>query len=228
MHKKFLLTIFLGCALLQQTYTQPVVITNTKKKYKHAVTQNEKNKLVDIKKVIPLVILDLKYASNDNFTKINLYNTATTTYLLTDAATALQKVATALQKQGLNLKIWDAYRPYAATQLMWELIKDERYVANPKNGSNHNRGLAIDLTIVNSQGEALPMGTDFDNFTDTAHHSFTNLPQNIVANRKLLKETMEAAGFKALETEWWHYSFITTENYAVIDLSFKKLLKLVY
>ena len=112
-----------------------------------------------------------------------------------------------MAKQGLGLKIWDAYRPYAATQLMWNLVKDERYVANPAKGSGHNRGLAVDVTLINLQtGKELDMGTPYDHFSDTAHQSFVRLAtEDILQNRKLLQATMEAAGFTALETEWWHY-----------------------
>jgi D-alanyl-D-alanine dipeptidase len=199
----------------------------TKKAYYKVITQNETNTLIDIKKSIPSIQLDLRYATTNNFTKVALYKNATTTYLRKNAATALQKVQTDLQKIGYSLKIYDAYRPYQATVLMWDLIKDERYVANPKTGSNHNRGLAIDLTIVDNKGKEVNMGTGFDNFTDTAHHNFIGLPNSINTSRKLLKTTMERYGFKALETEWWHYSFVNSGTNAVYDLSFKTLGKIV-
>lgn len=125
---------------------------------------------------------------------------------------------------GLGLKIFDAYRPYAVTEKFWELVHDERYVANPANGSGHNRGTSLDLTIIYLEnGQELNMGTGFDNFTDTAHHSFTNLPESILQNRMLLKSLMEQNGFKALETEWWHYSLPNSKQYELLNLSFKKL-----
>ena len=134
----------------------------------------------------------------------------------------VEKVQEELSAKGYGLKIWDAYRPYSVTKKMWELIGDERYVANPAKGSGHNRGLAVDVTIV-KDGKEINMGTGFDNFTDTAHHDFKNLPEDVLKNRMLLKTTMEKYGFKALETEWWHYSFPNDRNYAVLDLSFKQL-----
>lgn len=125
---------------------------------------------------------------------------------------------------GLGLKIFDAYRPYAVTEKFWELVHDERYVANPANGSGHNRGTSLDLTIIYLEnGQELNMGTGFDNFTDTAHHSFTNLPESILQNRMLLKSLMEQNGFKALETEWWHYSLPNSKQYELLNLSFKKI-----
>ena len=103
-------------------------------------------------------------------------------------------------------------------------MHDERYVANPANGSGHNRGIAVDLTIIDLKtGKELNMGTGFDNFTDSAHHSFTNLPKEILQNRNLLKTTMEKYGFKLFETEWWHYFLADGDKYEVLDIDFKKL-----
>ncbi len=120
---------------------------------------------------------------------------------------ALQKVQKELNQSGWGLKIFDAYRPYSVTVKFWELVKDERYVANPSKGSGHNRGITVDLTIINLKTRLeLNMGTGFDNFSDTAHHSFTNLSEDILQNRILLKTTMEKYGFKAYNEEWWHYS----------------------
>ncbi|MFN0083161.1 MAG: M15 family metallopeptidase [Ferruginibacter sp.] len=125
----------------------------------------------------------------------------------------------------MGLKIFDAYRPYSATKLMWDMIHDERYVANLANGSGHNRGIAIDLTLTNiDTGEALDTGTAFDNFADSAHHSFTKqLPPQLSANRELLKTTMEKFGFKSLATVWWHYSFSSVEVYDLLDTYFRIL-----
>ena len=206
---------------------QPRVITS-KIQYNSSVKANPANKLLNIKKLIPNIILDLKYSTNNNFTKLKLYNNTKTTYLRYDAAMALLEVQNFLTLQGYTLKIFDAYRPYAVTKLMWNLIKDERYVANPKNGSGHNKGTSVDLTIVKiSSNTELDMGTGFDNFTDTAHHSFTSkLNADVIHNRNLLKTTMEQFGFKSLETEWWHYSWKTLEEFDVIDISFKMLKRL--
>ncbi len=206
---------------------QNLYIINTVKQYDSVVMDNKANKLVNVKIYIPAVKLDLQYTTKNNFTNTKLYNKTVTTYLRNDVALALQKVQEKLFAKKYTIKIWDAYRPYSATKLMWDLIKDERYVANPKSGSNHNRGLALDVTIVDSAGNELKMGTGFDNFTDSAHHNFTNLSKQILENRKLLKTTMEEFGFNALETEWWHYTFTNTGTNAVYNLSFEKLKKII-
>ncbi len=209
---------------------QPSLIISTKAQYNSSVNANPKNKLINLKKLIPDLLLDLKYATSNNFTQKKLYKKATTTYLRYDAAMALFAVQQHLKKQGFALKIFDAYRPYAVTKLMWDLIHDERYVANPKNGSGHNKGTSVDLTIVDmASGKELDMGTEFDNFTELAHHSYTpNLDSTIKANRYLLKSTMEKFGFKSLETEWWHYSWNSSEKFDVIDINFKILRSLVF
>jgi len=183
--------------------------------------------MINLKQIIPDIIFDLKYNTANNFTKRKLYKSATTTYLRKDAAAALLLIHEYLKNMGLGLKIFDAYRPYSVTKLMWAIIHDERYVANPVNGSGHNKGIAVDITLVNlTTAKELNMGTAFDNFTDTAHHTFTkNLSPEIIANRTLLKSTMEKFGFKILETEWWHYSWKSNEIYDVMDINFKILSK---
>ena len=109
---------------------------------------------------------------------------------------------------------------------MWERVKDDRYAADPKKGSGHNRGIAVDLTLINLKtGKELNMGTGFDNFTDSAHHAFTNLPEEILQNRLLLKKIMEEHGFKSLDTEWWHYSLPAAANFQLLDINFKDLEK---
>ncbi len=194
----------------------------------HKTTKaNADKQMVDLKKVIPNVVFDLRYATTNNFMKMKLYPTITTTYLRSAAAKALEQVQIELNKQNLGVKIFDAYRPFSITEKMWEPIKDERYVANPKNGSGHNRGIAVDLTIINLKTqEELPMGTGFDNFSDTAHQTFTALPKQTLNNRNLLKNIMEQNGFKVLETEWWHYSLPNAKDYELLDIPFRKLKKL--
>ena len=154
-----------------------------------------------------------------------MYREGTTfTFLRTGAANALQKAAGELEKLGIGFKVFDAYRPYSVTVKFWELVKDERYVANPAKGSGHNRGIAVDLTLIRlATGAELDMGTGFDNFSDTAHHGFRQLPDTVLQNRQLLKGTMEKYGFRALETEWWHYVYNDGNAYEILDIPFDRL-----
>jgi zinc D-Ala-D-Ala dipeptidase len=190
------------------------------------VQHNPQKQMVDIKKLIPNIVLDLKYATTDNFMKIKLYPPIKTTYLRKEAAIALQKVQQELNKQGLGLKIFDAYRPYHVTEKMWEPVQDDRYAADPKKGSGHNRGVAIDLTIIDLKiKKELNMGTGFDNFSDTAHTDFIHLPQQVLQNRNLLKTTMEKNGFKVLDTEWWHFYLPNAKEFELLDISFSEFVK---
>ncbi|MDB5203541.1 MAG: peptidase vanX D-ala-D-ala dipeptidase [Ferruginibacter sp.] len=202
------------------------VISSKKVFIKTTIGQPAKN-MVDLKKAIPSLLLDLKYSSSDNFMGKPLYPALKTTYLRSKAVQALKSVQQELNDKNLGLQIWDAYRPYAVTEKMWEPVKDDRYAADPKTGSGHNRGVAVDLTIIDlSTGMPLDMGTGFDNFSDTAHQDFKNLPAKVLSNRLLLRTVMEKYGFVALETEWWHYFLANPKTYELLNLSFKDLAKL--
>ncbi len=181
--------------------------------------------MIELKSLIPTVQYELRYASKNNFTGQRLYPKNThTTYLRRKPAMALAKVAEELKGKGLGIKIWDAYRPYRTTVRFWELIHDERFVANPSKGSGHNRGTSVDLTLVDlKSGKELEMPTPFDDFSPAAFHGALNIDDFRIRNRALLKSTMEKYGFLPLETEWWHYSWQGASAYDVLDLSFKVL-----
>ena len=148
------------------------------------------------------------------------------TFLRNPAAEALNNVQEELAKKGMGLKIFDAYRPYSVTVKFWDLIRDERFVAHPRTGSGHNRGIAVDLTIIMLKtGQELNMGTGFDNFSDTAHQGFSKLPEAVLQNRQLLRNLMEQNGFKPYADEWWHYSWPSAVKFEILDIEFKKLAK---
>jgi D-alanyl-D-alanine dipeptidase len=193
---------------------------------KKTVVANAANQMINLKQKIPSLVLDLRYATTNNFMQEKLYPLLSTTWLRKPAADSLAIIQQQLKEMGLGLKIFDAYRPYSVTEKMWEPVKDDRYAADPRKGSGHNRGIAVDLTLINLKtGAELNMGTGFDNFTDTAHHAFTNLPEEILQNRLLLKKIMEQHGFKALDTEWWHYSLPNGTNFELLDINFNDLQK---
>lgn len=188
------------------------------------IQSNPSKAMVDIKRNIPYLVIDLRYAGIHNFMGCALYPPSGTTYLRKVAADSLQAVQKELKLNGLGLKIFDAYRPYSVTEKMWERVQDDRYAADPKYGSGHNRGTAVDLTIIDLKTKIeLEMGTGFDNFSDTAHHDFILLPEAVIQNRKLLKSSMEKHGFKSLDTEWWHYSLVNAKDFELLNLSFKDL-----
>ena len=207
---------------------QELKVSRKNKTYWQQVQADSLNEMIELKSFVPNIVYELRYATKNNFTKKQLYKNGSQTFLRLQPARAVAHIQRELSAKGYGLKIFDAYRPYSVTKEMWELVHDERYVANPSKGSGHNRGLAVDLTIISlDTGKELDMGTGFDNFTDSAHHDFKQLPQAILQNRQLLKESMERYGFKPLDTEWWHYSWPHDRNYDVLDLKFEKLQKRV-
>ena len=110
---------------------------------------------------------------------------------------------------------------------MWEMVKDDRYAADPAKGSGHNRGVAVDITLMETKSKnELLMGTTFDNFSDTAHTDFTALPAVVLKNRAILKNVMEKYGFVSLTTEWWHFSLPDASSFELLDLSFDDLKKI--
>lgn len=150
--------------------------------------------------------LDLRYATDSNFVKLQLYD-CPRCFLRPEAAEALLAAQRKLQKQGFGFKLFDCYRPLSVQWKLWEKLPDERYVSHPKKGSMHNRGMAVDLTLVDANGRELDMGTPFDYFGKEAYHAYQELSPQVLKNRKLMLETMESAGFRPIKTEWWHYSF---------------------
>ncbi len=137
----------------------------------------------------------------------------------------LDAVQKKLEGMNLGLKVWDCYRPLAVQQTLWTILPDERYVANPRKGSRHNRAASVDVTLVDSEGKELQMPTGFDDFGPRAHHHYQDLPDRAIRNRDLLKGMMEKAGFIPLSDEWWHYDDEKWVQYDIMDLSFEDLLK---
>jgi D-alanyl-D-alanine dipeptidase len=216
------LTIFLT-PLLSDTDAQDLKVIRKYSEYRRSVKKDSLKKMVELKTIMPDIDYDLRYATSNNFLHEQLYKNGEIAFLRLVVARSLARVQQELTTVGLSLKIWDTYRPYNVTVKMWDLIKDDRYVANPKRGSGHNRGIAIDLTIINkTDGAELNMGTGFDNFSDTAHANFMKLPADILRNRKLLRTTMEKYGFCALETEWWHFYWKNSE-FETLDIDPGKL-----
>jgi D-alanyl-D-alanine dipeptidase len=178
--------------------------------------------LVDIQKVIPRIRLDIRYATPDNFTRQKVYDQAAC-FLRPATAARLSRAQAELEREGLGLKVYDCYRPLAVQRRFWALVPDERFVANPEQGSNHNRGAAVDLTLVDAKGNELPMPTGFDDFTELAHRSYSYLPENVIRNRERLARAMVNQGFLPLPTEWWHFDDPECAHYSILNLPFSQL-----
>lgn len=174
--------------------------------------------LVDVTTLDPTFVLELRYATPDNFLHRAVYDRAVA-LLRRPVAERLARVQKALAKKGLRLKIWDAYRPAAVQREMWKIVPDERYVANPAKGSSHGRGAAVDVTLVDASGRELDMGTKHDDFTSKAAPHSKEVSPRARVNRMTLIAAMEAQDFQVVETEWWHFSRPADDKfYKVLDV----------
>lgn len=200
-----------------------LAVVDDPRTYRKLVAQDDDRRLVELKAFVPSLVLDVRYATKANFMNEVLYP-APRAFARRPAAEALRAVQNKLAESGLGLKIYDAYRPYAITERMWEKIGDPDYVADPSKGSRHNRGAAVDVTLVKLEtGEELVMPTAYDDFTKRASHEFADLPAEAIENRRRLREVMEKHGFEALPSEWWHYDFRGWREFELLDLSFDEL-----
>jgi beta-N-acetylhexosaminidase/D-alanyl-D-alanine dipeptidase len=180
--------------------------------------------LVDVKTVAPGVAIEMRYATPDNFAKVAVYPVARC-LLRRDAAERLARAQAALEKRGYGLKVWDCYRPFSIQKRFWELVPDARYVAKPVvdaagtpvAGSKHNRGAAVDLTLVDRAGAPVEVPTAHDDFSPRAHRDNKDWTATARANAALLDEAMRAEGFEPLATEWWHYDAPGWKAYPLSD-----------
>ncbi len=167
----------------------------------------ERTGFVDVKKLEPSIVIDIKYADDDNFVHQKIYDCAAC-YLRKEVANQIIFIHKELQKAGLKLKLFDCYRPKQYQQRLWDKKPDARFVTPPKRGSEHSKGAAVDLTIVDSNNKELDFGTSYDFFGKEAYQTYQNLPKKTLENRALLKNIMAKYGFRAIRTEWWHYSYV--------------------
>jgi zinc D-Ala-D-Ala dipeptidase len=179
-------------------------------------------RLIDIRTVNPKIVLDIRYATTNNFLKKKLYSAARCV-LRGAAVKRLSQVQDDLEKKGLGLKVYDCYRPLSVQKQMWAVKPDSRYVANPAQGSRHNRGAAVDITLVDSNGKELEMPTGFDDFTERASRRYSGASAQAKKNRQLLEDAMKKYGFIPLATEWWHFDAPGWEKFAVLDVSFGEI-----
>ncbi len=226
----FLITaiFFFACRNTNEEETQVVIVPDTieirkieppKPKPVTIAPDYDTTQWVELILLDSSIILDLKYATNDNFVKEQLYDCGRC-FLRHEAARQIVKANKKLMDKGYRFKMLDCYRPLPIQQWLWDKFQNASYVTPPSKGSMHNRGLAVDLTIVDKDGKELDMGTPFDFFGREAHHTYTDLSDTIIDNRLLLKNMMEAVGFRPIRTEWWHYSY-SKKMYALSDMEWK-------
>lgn len=222
MVRRYLILLMFVAGVLRVSAQHYKYIDSTKvcgiARYKLQVKANPDKQLVEIKKYIPEITLDLRYATTNNFMHRRMYKIAKA-YARLPVVKALQQVEAELKTQGLGLKIYDAYRPYAVTVNFYELTPDTNFVADPRKGSKHNRGCAIDLSLISLKtGKELDMPTGFDSFSRKAGASYMDLSAQQITNREMLKTVMAKYGFRVISTEWWHYDFTGWAGYELLDI----------
>ncbi len=174
-----------------------------------AMPHYDDDEFVNALDYIPDLVVDLKYASTDNFTGEMIYH-STAVYLRYGTVLKLMKVQEVLRAKGVLLKLWDGFRSVNAHKRLWNAYPDPDYVADPANGgSSHSRGNTVDVTLVNAAGQELTMPTGFDDFTVLADRDYSDCSEAAAENATLLQTVMEENGFEGYEAEWWHFSDTT-------------------
>lgn len=228
MKKNLLFVLFLSlslsaCAQKNDQNKYGLKIISDFKTYQAQVAKNPNLELVEIKKAIPDVVLDIRYATKNNFMGQTMYKQARA-FARRPVVEKLKLIQIELKKKGYGLKIYDGYRPYAVTVSFYEKASDKNFVANPAKGSKHNRGCAVDLSIIDLKtGKDVPMPTPYDSFEPAAAPHYNELPAPIIKNRDFLINTMQAHGFKVIYNEWWHFDFLGWQDYDLMDIPFEKL-----
>lgn len=206
------------------------LVTNLKEKnveeeIKEIDYNKELNGLVPLSNYDNSFVIDLKYATENNFTGKRVYK-ANVCALQKSTLNKLIAANEEFKTLGYKIKIWDAYRPSDVQQYFWALVKDRNYIASPYvNGSRHNRGAAVDITLVDKDGKELEMPTVFDEFNPKAHRDNPNMSQKAKANLELLTTVMSNHGFNPIQTEWWHYDDSEADNYPILNVPLENFLK---
>jgi D-alanyl-D-alanine dipeptidase len=217
---KIISTVFL-LASATNLYAQLTIVTSSQ--YDSIVNVSPKLKLVPLKS--DYIQQNIKYATADNFTHEIVYDTAAL-FLALDAHAALLKVVDFLKLNNVGLIVCDAYRPYRYTVKFWELIHDSRYVADPRKGSRHNRGCAVDVGLYDLKtGKPLDMPTAYDDFSEKAAANSKGRTKLQSKNVELLQQAMMRNGFQLFATERWHFDFTGYQQYPIYDISFQELSK---
>jgi zinc D-Ala-D-Ala dipeptidase len=206
------------------------VVSCTLLENRKPMEHNNKNKahqtnLVNVAKINPRIQIDIRYATKNNFTNQIVYPQAGC-YLKKFVAEKLDKIQQELESQGLGLKIFDAYRPQPYQQRLWNVCPNALYVADPKDGSTHSRGVAVDLTLVNNKtGREVEMPSGFDDFTTKAHRTYNTMTDQAKRNCKLLEDIMVKYDFKPYSAEWWHYTDKSWREHPLLAITFEELEK---
>lgn len=181
--------------------------------------------MMDVEILDPTILLDIRYATSNNFLGEPVYEHQARAYLQHPAAMALKAVSEKLHKKGYGLVIYDAYRPWYVTKIFWEATPPElrEFVADPAKGSVHNRGCAVDVSLYNIwTGKPVEMPSEFDEMSPRAYADYAGATKEERKHRKILREAMESEGFVQRPNEWWHYDYKDWASYGILNLGFPK------
>jgi len=180
-----------------------------------SINSNAEPSLVDIQSVDPTIVVELRYAGNNNFLRHPLYPQGMRARIRPEVAAALSKAQKTLRQFQYGLKIWDAYRPVSVQTKLWEASRNNDFVANPEVGvgSLHSWGIAVDATLVDSWNRPVTMPSDFDDFTPAAMWRYTGPSFQVLGHLRLLQWAMHRAGFWGMRTEWWHFTIADWQKY---------------
>jgi zinc D-Ala-D-Ala dipeptidase len=193
--------------------------TTPETKLEQPVPSQLNHDLVDLKTIAPHIRQDIRYATANNFMKRKLYPVSRC-LLHNKVAQKLKQVQIELERDNLGLQVFDCYRPLSIQKQMWKILPDSNFVANPAQGSRHNRASAVDLTLVDlTTDKEVEMPSDYDEFSKKAHINYAFASKEAKKNRKRLRVVMEKNGFKGISTEWWHYDSSDWKKYPLIDIS---------
>jgi D-alanyl-D-alanine dipeptidase len=187
--------------------------------------QLQTSDLVDVAQLDPTFKLDVRYATSNNFLGTPVYTQARV-FLQRPAAAALVRASQRLREQGFGLLLFDGYRPWWVTKLFWEATPESQraFVADPAQGSRHNRGCAIDLSLYDlKSGREVQMPSPYDEFSKRAHPDYIGGTAAERARRDTLRHAMEAEGFTVNEDEWWHYDYLDWQSYPIGTEPFEKI-----
>jgi D-alanyl-D-alanine dipeptidase len=220
---RYTLFLFVCFPVLLQAQYKYGLTPVTLQQYQQQVKNDAEKELVNLATVIPGIVLDIRYATANNFTGEVIYNLPRA-YARKPVADALRKAQEEFSKHGVGIKVYDAYRPYSATVKFYEVYRDTTYVASPYKGSRHNRGCAIDMTLVDLKtSEELRMPTEYDSFKKEAWPTTPVKDPVIKKNRELIISVMHKHGFKVNASEWWHFDFNGWQKFEVMDIDFEEL-----
>lgn len=199
-----------------------LMVNKTEKIYNPLLINQEisDTTFVNLKEYSKDFVYDMKYATSDNFLKAKVYDCGEC-FLRFKTIKALIEANNSFIKLGFKIKLYDCYRPLDVQKKMWEIVPNPTYVANPAKGSIHNKGGAVDISLVDLFGNELDMGTKFDFFGEEASHNYLKFPDKILENRKLLKSVMIKTKFNSFDSEWWHYNLQSALTDKVSNVKWK-------